>query len=246
LGAAAAMRARIVRSPPTRGEANTRIAELTDATVSAVLTGGPVRERGIAGLGNCPVLAGSRELDQRAIVTETLKPPSKKLGVPHWPTRLPAGRFGPAMTHSRVSGGPTGSSRGRRSRSGSLPTPSWSGRSPTSVGSPSRRPKTRSCSASMKSRRSRPSTGRCRSCSCRSAGSNAGQMTTTVTTPGTLFAALDIAAGQVTAALKSRHQTRSSSRFSARSRGPTATSLTSPSSCTWVGPHSSSPTSAPG
>ena len=52
----------------------------------------------------------------------------------------------------------------------------------------------------------------------------------------TLFAALDIATGQVTAALKPGTATRSSSRSSSRSSGPTATSLTTTASrwsCTW-------------
>ena len=52
----------------------------------------------------------------------------------------------------------------------------------------------------------------------------------------TLFAALEIATGQVTAALKPGTATRSSWRSSSRSNGPTATSSTRPasrSSCTW-------------
>jgi hypothetical protein len=58
----------------------------------------------------------------------------------------------------------------------------------------------------MRSRRSRPSTARCRSCPCRKDGSNAGPTTTTRHDTSTLFAALDIATGQVTAALKPRHR----------------------------------------
>jgi transposase len=87
-GAAAAKRARIVLLA-AEGEANTRIAELTDATVTTVLNWrGRYEERGIAGLANAPKPGRPRELDHRAIVAETLKPPPKKLGVTHWSTRL--------------------------------------------------------------------------------------------------------------------------------------------------------------
>ncbi|WP_460793021.1 IS630 family transposase, partial [Nocardioides maradonensis] len=76
------------------GEANTRIAELTDSTVTTVLNWrGRYEERGIAGLANVPRAGRPRELDHRAIVAETLKPPPKKLGVTHWSTRLLADRL---------------------------------------------------------------------------------------------------------------------------------------------------------
>jgi hypothetical protein len=81
------------------GVANTRIAELTDATVSTVLNWrGRYQERGIAGLLDAPRPGRPRELDHRAIVTETLKPPPQKLGVTHYSTRLLAGRLGTSNT----------------------------------------------------------------------------------------------------------------------------------------------------
>lgn len=92
-GAAAAKRARIVLLA-AEGVANTRIAELTDATVTTVLNWrGRYAERGIAGLANAPKPGRPREIDHRQIVTETLKPPPKKLGVTHWSTRLLAQRL---------------------------------------------------------------------------------------------------------------------------------------------------------
>ena len=92
-GAAAAKRARIVLLA-AEGEANTRIAELTDATVTTVLNWrGRYEERGIAGLANAPKSGRPRELDHRAIVAETLKPPPKKLGVTHWSSQLLADRI---------------------------------------------------------------------------------------------------------------------------------------------------------
>ncbi len=76
------------------GVANTRIAELVDSTVTTVLNWrGRYEERGIAGLANAPKSGRPRELDHRAIVAETLKPPPKKLGVTHWSTRLLADRL---------------------------------------------------------------------------------------------------------------------------------------------------------
>ncbi len=92
-GASAAKRARIVLLA-AEGEANTRIAELTDATVTTVLNWrGRYAERGIVGLANAPRPGRPRVLDHRAIVAETLKPPPKKLGVTHWSTRLLADRL---------------------------------------------------------------------------------------------------------------------------------------------------------
>ncbi len=76
------------------GVANTRIAELSDATVTTVLNWrGRYDERGIAGLRDAPRPGRPRELDHRQIVAETLKPPPKKLGVTHWSTRLLAERL---------------------------------------------------------------------------------------------------------------------------------------------------------
>lgn len=93
-GASAAKRARIVLLAAD-GVANTRIAELTDATVTTVLNWrGRYRDRGIAGLADAPRPGRPRQLDHRRIVAETLKPPPKKLGVTHWSSRLLADRLG--------------------------------------------------------------------------------------------------------------------------------------------------------
>ena len=92
-GAAAARRARIVLLAAD-GVANTRIAELTGASMMTVLNWrGRYEDRGIAGLANAPRPGRPRQLDHRQIVTETLKPPPKKLGVTHWSTRLLADRL---------------------------------------------------------------------------------------------------------------------------------------------------------
>lgn len=86
--ASAAKRARIVLLAAD-GVANARIAELTDVTANTVLAWrSRYVERGLRGLGDLPRSGRPRELDHRAIVTETLKPPPKKLGVTHWSTRL--------------------------------------------------------------------------------------------------------------------------------------------------------------
>ena len=91
--ASAAKRARIVLLA-AEGVANTRIAELVGATVTTVLGW---RERyqakGVAGLADAPRPGRPRTLDHRAIVAETLKPPPKKLGVTHWSSRLLAQRL---------------------------------------------------------------------------------------------------------------------------------------------------------
>ncbi len=92
-GASAAKRARIVLLAAD-GVANTRIAELSGATVTTVLNWrGRYAERGIAGLRDAPRPGRPRSLDHRRIVAETLKPPPKKLGVTHWSTRLLADRL---------------------------------------------------------------------------------------------------------------------------------------------------------
>src|SRR3954464_12559785 len=92
--ASAAKRARIVLLAAD-GTANTRIAELVDATVTTVLSW---RERyqakGLEGLSDAQRSGRPRTLDHRAIVAETLKPPPKKLGVTHWSSRLLADRLG--------------------------------------------------------------------------------------------------------------------------------------------------------
>jgi transposase len=92
-GASAAKRARIVLLAAD-GMANTRIAELSDATVTTVLNWrGRYQDRGIAGLRDAPRPGRPRTLDHRQIVAETLKPPPKKLGITHWSSRLLADRL---------------------------------------------------------------------------------------------------------------------------------------------------------
>jgi len=91
--AAAAKRARIVLLA-SDGLANTKIAELVDATVTTVLSWrGRYQSKGLAGLADAPRPGRPRTLDHRAIVAETLKPPPKKLGVTHWSSRLLAERL---------------------------------------------------------------------------------------------------------------------------------------------------------
>ena len=91
--AASAKRARIVLLAAD-GVANTRIAELVDATVTTVLAWrGRYQSKGLAGLADAPRSGRPRELDHRAIVAATLKPPPKKLGVTHWSSRLLAQRL---------------------------------------------------------------------------------------------------------------------------------------------------------
>ena len=98
--ASAAKRARIVLLAAD-GVANARIAELADVTANTVLAWrGRYEERGLRGLGDLPRSGRPRELDHRAIVTETLKPPPKKLGVTHWSTRLLAERL--KISHKSV------------------------------------------------------------------------------------------------------------------------------------------------
>jgi transposase len=91
--ASAAKRARIVLLAAD-GVANTRIAELVDSKVDTVLSWrARYQAKGLAGLGDAPRSGRPRELDHRAIVAETLRPPPKRLGVTHWSTRLLADRL---------------------------------------------------------------------------------------------------------------------------------------------------------
>jgi len=94
LPASAAKRARIVLLAAD-GVANARIAKLTDTAPDTVLAWrARYEERGLRGLSDLPRSGRPRELDHRAIVTATLKPPPKKLGVTHWSSRLLADRLG--------------------------------------------------------------------------------------------------------------------------------------------------------
>ncbi|MDQ3095726.1 MAG: IS630 family transposase [Actinomycetota bacterium] len=98
--ASAAKRARIVLLAAD-GVANTRIAELVDATVTTVLLWrNRYQGKGLGGLVDQPRSGRPRTLDHRAIVAATLVPPPKKLGVTHWSSRLLAPRVG--VDHATV------------------------------------------------------------------------------------------------------------------------------------------------
>lgn len=88
-----AQRARIIVLA-SEGESNTRIAELVGVTRQTVITW---RARydgtGMDGLVDEPRSGRPRTIDHRKIVSETLMPPPKKLGVTHWSTRLVADRL---------------------------------------------------------------------------------------------------------------------------------------------------------
>jgi hypothetical protein len=51
-------------------------------------------ERGLGGLADDPRPGPARTVDHRKIITQTLTPPPKSLGVRHWSSRLLAQRFG--------------------------------------------------------------------------------------------------------------------------------------------------------
>lgn len=54
---------------------------------------GRYRDKRLAGLADVPRPGRPRTIDHARIVTETLKPPPKRLGVTHWSTRLLATRL---------------------------------------------------------------------------------------------------------------------------------------------------------
>lgn len=93
VSAGAAKRARIVLLAAD-GVGNRRIGELVGASPTTVIAWrGRYQASGLSGLANRAKPGRPRELDHRAIVAETLKPPPKKLGVTHWSTRLLAERL---------------------------------------------------------------------------------------------------------------------------------------------------------
>ncbi|WP_203675942.1 helix-turn-helix domain-containing protein, partial [Cellulomonas phragmiteti] len=94
IGAGAARRARIVLLAAD-GEANARIAQVVGVSVPTVLLWrGRYLGKGLAGLVDQARSGRPRTTDHAAIVTATLKPPPKKLGVTHWSSRLLADRLG--------------------------------------------------------------------------------------------------------------------------------------------------------
>lgn len=71
------------------GVANQEIADRVEASRTTVIRWRErYAERGLAGLDDRERSGRPRELDHRQIVAETLKPPPKKLGVTHWSSRL--------------------------------------------------------------------------------------------------------------------------------------------------------------
>ena len=91
--AGAARRARIVLLAAD-GVANARIAEVVAVSVPTVLLWrGRYAAKGLAGLGDEPRSGRPRTVDHSAIVSATLRPPPKRLGVTHWSSRLLADRL---------------------------------------------------------------------------------------------------------------------------------------------------------
>jgi len=89
-----AQRARIVLLAAD-GVSNTAIADKVGVTRQTVIVWRDRYERrGLAGLADEPRSGRPRRVDHRAIVAATLKPPPKKLGVTHWSSRLLAVRLG--------------------------------------------------------------------------------------------------------------------------------------------------------
>ena len=89
-----AQRARIVLLAG-EGMSNTAIAELVGVSRPTVI-GWRDRygSKGIGGLMDEPRSGRPRSIDHAAIITATLKPPPKRLGVTHWSTRLLARHLG--------------------------------------------------------------------------------------------------------------------------------------------------------
>jgi transposase len=94
VSAGAAQRARIVLLAAD-GVANDQICELVGCGRQKVLQWrGRYQAKGLAGLADQKRPGRPRTIDHAKIVTETLKSPPKKLGVTHWSTRLLATRLG--------------------------------------------------------------------------------------------------------------------------------------------------------
>jgi transposase len=92
--AGAARRARIVLMA-AEGVANSRIGEVVGVSGPTVLLWRTrYASKGLAGLRDEARSGRPRTVDHAAIVSATLKPPPKKLGVTHWSSRLLAERLG--------------------------------------------------------------------------------------------------------------------------------------------------------
>ncbi|KAB1640292.1 IS630 family transposase [Gulosibacter chungangensis] len=88
------LRARIVLMA-AEGVANAHIAEALGTTTTSVWKWrNRYEQAGLAGLVDAPRSGRPKHLDHTAIITATLKPPPKKLGVTHWSSRLLADRLG--------------------------------------------------------------------------------------------------------------------------------------------------------
>lgn len=94
-----AHRARIVLLA-SDGVSNTEITEKVGATRTVIAWRASYTEAGIAGLADHDRSGRPRQIDHRAIVAATLRPPPKKSGVTHWSSRLLAERLG--IDHSTV------------------------------------------------------------------------------------------------------------------------------------------------
>jgi transposase len=91
--AALAQRARIVLLA-AEGVANDQIVDLVGCGRQKVMTWrGRYAELGLAGLSDYQRPGRPRSIDHAAIVTATLTPPPKSLGVTHWSSRLLAARL---------------------------------------------------------------------------------------------------------------------------------------------------------
>jgi hypothetical protein len=89
-----AQRARIVLLAAD-GVSNTAIAELVGVSRPTVIGWRDrYQRRGLAGLVDEPRPGRPRSIDHAAIITATLKPPPKRLGTTHWSTRLLAKQLG--------------------------------------------------------------------------------------------------------------------------------------------------------
>ena len=89
-----AQRARIVLLA-SQGVANTRIAaEVGTTTTSVWKWRKRYAEAGLAGLQDAPRSGRPKLVDDEAIIAATLRPPPKKFGVTHWSSRLLAGQLG--------------------------------------------------------------------------------------------------------------------------------------------------------
>ena len=89
-----AQRARIVLLA-AEGVSNTGIADKVGVTRQTVIGWrGRYEDRGLKGLQDEARSGRPRQVDHRAVVAATLKPPPKKLGVTHWSSRLLAARLG--------------------------------------------------------------------------------------------------------------------------------------------------------